>query len=119
MVNTDTIMKTIAWEDFEQVELRVGTVIEVSDFPQARKAAYIVKADFGPDIGIKKSSARITELYTKKYLLGRQIIGVVNFPAKQIGPLQSEFLLTGFYREDEAVVLAIPERAVPDGAKLV
>lgn len=111
-------MKTITWEQFEQVELRVGTVVEVSDFPQARKPAYIVRVDFGPDIGIKKSSARVTDLYSKQDLLGRQVIGVVNFPPRQIGPLQSEFLLTGFYRDDGAVVLAVPERATPNGAKL-
>ena len=111
-------MKDISWNDFVQVELRVGTIVEVDDFPEARVPAYKVKADFGAPIGIMKSSAQVTTLYTREELLGRQIVGVVNFPPKQIGPFRSEFLLTGFYREDGAVVLAIPERVVPNGAKL-
>jgi tRNA-binding protein len=111
-------MEKISWQDFEKVELRVGTVVEVADFPEARKPAYKVKVDFGPEIGIKQSSAQITRLYAKEELLGRQVVGVVNFPVKQIGPMRSEFLLTGFYREDGAVVIAVPERPVPNGAKL-
>ncbi len=111
-------MKEITWQDFETVELRVGRIVEVQDFPEAKIPAYRIKADFGPEIGVKKSSARVTDLYSKEDLLGRQIVGVVNFPAKQIGPVRSEFLLTGFYREDGAVVLAVPEREVPLGAKL-
>lgn len=111
-------MKLIDWEAFQQVELRVGTIIGVSDFPEARKPAYKVKVDFGPEIGIKESSAQITALYTKESLIGRQIVGVVNFPPKQIGPFMSEFLITGFYRENGDVVLAVPERPVPNGAKL-
>jgi len=111
-------MPEITWQQFELVELRVGTIVDVADFPEARVPAYRVKADFGPGIGVKRSSAQVTELYSKEELLGRQIVGVVNFPPKQIGPVRSEFLLTGFYRDDGAVVLAIPERAVPNGAKL-
>ncbi len=111
-------MKPITWQEFENVELRVGTIIAVDDFPQARKPAYIIKVDFGPDIGIKKSSAQVTDLYGKNDLIGKQIIGVVNFPPKQIGPMRSEFLITGFNREDGAVVLAVPEREAPNGAKL-
>ncbi len=111
-------MTEITWEEFARVELRVGRIVAVDDFPEARKPAYKVTADFGPGIGLKKSSARVKDLYTKEQLLGRQIVGVVNFPVKQIGPVRSEFLLTGFYREDGAVVLAVPEREVPDGAKL-
>lgn len=111
-------MKTISWEEFEQVELRVGTIVEVEDFPGARKPAYKIKADFGPEIGIKQSSARITDLYSKNELLGRQIVAVVNFPPKQIGPVKSEFLVTGFYREDGAVVLAVPDKNVSNGAKM-
>lgn len=111
-------METISWKDFEKVELRVGTVVKVEDFPEAKKPAYKVTVDFGPDIGVKRSSAQITDLYSKEDLLGRQVIGVVNFPPKQIGPVMSELLLTGFYRPDGAVVLAVPERSVPDGAKL-
>ncbi|MBW2690717.1 MAG: tRNA-binding protein [Deltaproteobacteria bacterium] len=111
-------MEEISWQQFEVVELRTGTIIEVEDFPEARVPAYKIKADFGPEIGVKKSSAQVTDLYTKEELLGRQIIGVVNFPPKQIGPTHSEFLLTGFYQEDRAVVLAVPEREVSNGAKL-
>jgi tRNA-binding protein len=111
-------MQEITWQQFELVELRAGTIVAVEDFPEARVPAYRIKADFGPGIGVKQSSAQVTELYSKEELLGRQIVGVVNFPPKQIGPVRSEFLLTGFYREDRAVVLAIPEREVPDGAKL-
>jgi tRNA-binding protein len=109
---------TIEWKDFEAVELRVGTIVEVSDFPEAKKPAYRLTVDFGPTIGTLRSSARITELYGKADLVGRQVVGVVNFPAKRIGPFLSECLVTGFYREDGAVVLAIPERTVPNGAKL-
>ena len=111
-------MQEISWKEFEAVELRVGTIVAVEEFPEARVPAYKISADFGPQIGVKRSSARITDLYTAEELLGRQIIGVVNFPMKQIGPMRSEFLVTGFYLPDGAVVLAIPERAVPDGAKL-
>ena len=111
-------MKKITWGEFEQVELRVGTIKEVQEFPQARHPAYIVKADFGPDVGILKSSAQITDLYTPEDLIGKQIVGVVNFPSKQIGPIMSQFLLTGFYQDDGAVVIAQPERPVKNGAKL-
>ncbi|WP_029912356.1 tRNA-binding protein [Pelobacter seleniigenes] len=111
-------MKEISWQDFDQVELRVGTIVEVEDFPEARTPAYKIKVDFGPTIGIKKSSAQITDLYSKEDLKGRQIVGVVNFPPKQIGPFRSECLITGFYQEDRSVVLAVPERKVTNGAKL-
>ncbi|HHP5493529.1 TPA: tRNA-binding protein [Aeromonas veronii] len=111
-------METISWQDFEMVELRVGTLVRVEPFPEARKPAYKVWADFGPELGIRKSSAQITALYQPEQLVGRQIIAVVNFSTKQIGPFQSEFLLTGFHRPDGAVVMAIPEQAVENGAKL-
>ena len=111
-------MKEISWQDFDQVELRAGTIVEVEDFPEARTPAYKIKADFGPGIGIKKSSAQVTNLYSKEDLLGRQIVGVINFPPKQIGPFRSEFLVTGFYLEDHSVVLAVPERKVENGSKL-
>ncbi len=111
-------METISWAEFERVELRVGTVVEVQPFPEARKPAYKVWVDFGPELGIKKTSAQITSLYTPEQLLGRQIIGVVNFPTKQVGPFRSEFLLTGLHDEQGAVVIVQPERAVPNGAKL-
>jgi len=111
-------METISWADFEKVELRIGTIIEVEDFPEARIPAFKLKVDFGDDIGVKKSSAQITDLYSKADLLGRQVLAVVNFPPKQIGPMRSECLVTGFHREDGAVVLARPESDVPNGAKL-
>jgi tRNA-binding protein len=110
-------MPQITWEQFQQVELRVGTIIAVEDFPEARKPAYKITADFGPEVGLKRSSAQVTELYGKEELLGRQIIGVVNFPPKQIGPVRSEFLLTGFATPG-GVVLAVPERPTPNGVKL-
>ncbi|QEF99161.1 tRNA-binding protein YgjH [Stieleria maiorica] len=111
-------MGVITWQEFENVDLRAGTITSVDDFPQARKPAYKIRADFGPDLGTKQTSAQVTANYSKEDLLGRQIIAVVNFPAKQIGPFMSEFLLVGFYREDGSVVLAVPERGVPNGAKL-
>ena len=111
-------MKEINWSDFEAVELRVGTVLRVEQFPEARKPAYKITVDFGPEIGSRRSSAQITDLYTAEELVGRQVVGVVNFPPKQIGPMRSECLITGFYTEDGNVVLAVPERAVPNGAKL-
>ena len=111
-------MKEITWAEFEAVELRVGTILSVENFPEARKPAYRINIDFGPEIGVKKSSAQLTDIYTAQELVGRQVIGVVNFPVKQIGPMRSECLVTGFYREDGSVVLAIPEREVPNGAKL-
>ena len=112
-------MKTVSWNDFEAIELRVGTVLRVEAFPEARKPAYKVWADFGPEVGEKKTSVQITELYTPEDLVGRQIIGVVNFPPKQVGPFKSEFLLTGFADAEGAIVMAVPERTVPNGARLM
>jgi len=108
----------ITWQDFEKVELRAGTILEVLDFPQARKPAYKVKVDFG-DFGIKWSSAQITFHYKKEDLLGKQIVGVLNFPKKQIGKFMSEFLVTGFTDENADIVLTILERKVPNGAKMI
>ncbi|MDD2916298.1 MAG: tRNA-binding protein [Candidatus Gracilibacteria bacterium] len=108
----------ITWTQFESVELRVGTIIRVEEFPEARKPAYKLWVDFGSEIGVKQSSAQITVQYTKEELVGKQILGVVNFPPKQIGPFWSEFLCTGLYRDDGSVILAVPEKAVENGAKL-
>ena len=111
-------MKTIGWQDFEQVELRVGRVISAEPFTQARKPAFILHVDFGPEIGTKKSSAQVTEHYSSETLVGKLVVGVVNFPPKQIGPLMSECLITGFHDSDNAVVLCVPDGDVPVGAKL-
>lgn len=109
---------TINWQDFQKVDLRVGTIIDVEDFPEARKPAYKVRVDFGPELGVKKSSAQITDLYDKQALLGKKVIAVVNFPPKQIGPFMSECLITGFHRDDGAVVLSTVDGDVPNGARL-
>lgn len=110
-------METIDWKDFERVELRVGTIVRAEAFPEARVPAYKVWVDFGEEIGECKSSAQITGLYRLDELVGKQVVGVVNFPPKQIGPIRSECLVTGFYRED-GVVLAVPDKPCPNGLKL-
>lgn len=111
-------MEQIQWSDFEKVALRVGTILEVLDFPEARKPAYKIKADFG-DLGVKWSSAQITIHYTKSELIGRQIVGVLNFPKKQIANFRSEFLVTGFADQEGHIVLASVERPVPNGSALI
>ncbi len=111
-------MEIITWNDFEKVELRAGTILDVEDFPQARKPAYKVKVDFGP-LGIRWTSAQITKHYTKEELPGRQVMGVINFPKKQIANFMSEFLLTGFADENGDIVLATIEKPVSNGSKLV
>jgi len=112
-------MDQITWKDFETVELRAGTVVDAQNFPEARRPAYKLFIDFGPELGIRKSSAQITDLYHPEDLIGRQVIAVVNFPAKQIGPFMSECLVTGFYNENGAVILAVPEKTVKNGSKLL
>jgi tRNA-binding protein len=109
----------ISYADFERVDIRVGTVVEARVFPEARKPAYILMIDFGPEIGIKKSSAQITVHYTPEQLVGRQVLGVVNFPPRQIGPVRSEVLTLGFEDEAGAIVLAGVDRSVPNGKKLM
>jgi len=111
-------MEEIEWRDFERVELRAGTVVSAEEFPEARVPAYKLVIDFGEDIGRKKSSAQITDLYDAAELVGKQVIAVVNFPPKQIGPFMSECLVTGFHDDDGNVVLAAVDSRVPNGAKL-
>ena len=110
-------MENISWSDFEKIELRAGTVVEVEEFPEARRPAFKLKIDFGEQIGIKQASAQITDHYNAEDLPGKQVICVVNFPSKQIGPFVSECLVTGLYREDGSVVLAVPDHKVSNGAK--
>ncbi|MEM1437323.1 MAG: tRNA-binding protein [Pseudomonadota bacterium] len=112
-------MKEITWSDFEAVELRVGRIISAEPFPEARKPAYILHVDFGESLGVKKSSAQITELYTTDELIGKRVVAVVNFPKKQIGPVMSECLVTGFHNEAGQVALCVPDTDVPLGAKLL
>ncbi len=111
-------MERIAWADFARVELRVGTIVEAEVFAEARRPAYKLRVDFGEALGVRKASAQITALYAPDELVGKQVIAVVNFPPKQIGPMTSECLVTGFHREDGAVALAVPDQGVPNGARL-
>lgn len=111
-------MKTLNWNDFEQVDMRAGTIVQVEAFSEARKPAYKIWVDFGPELGIKKTSAQITALYRKEDLIGKQIIGVVNFPPKQIGKFISEFLLTGFADVNGNIVIATTQNTVPNGSRL-
>lgn len=118
-VNEAATMQQIQWNDFIKVELRVGRVLSAQPFPQARKPAYILQVDFGADIGVRKSSAQITALYQPDELVGRLVVAVVNFPAKQVGPLMSECLVTGFHDADGNVALCVPDRDVPLGTRLL
>ena len=108
----------ITFDEFQKVDIRAGTVIAVEEFPQARKPAWKLTVDFGPEIGVKRSSAQITMHYGKDDLIGRQVLGVVNFPPRQIGPFLSEVLVLGLYDDAGAVVVIGPERAVPNGARM-
>ena len=109
----------IEWADFEKIQIRVGTITKVDDFPEARKPAYKIWVDFGPEIGTRQSSAQLTDLYAKEDLVGKKIIGVINFPPKRIAGFKSEVLITGFQRDDGAIVLAVPDSHIVDGAKLM
>jgi len=112
-------MAEISWNDFEKVELRVGEIVAVDEFPEARKPAWKLTVDFGENIGKRRSSAQITDLYEEKQLVGKQVLAVINFPVKQIGPFMSECLVTGFAGDDGSIVLAVPDRPVPNGRRLV
>ena len=111
-------MQEISWDDFMRVELRVGRVIAAEPFAQARKPAYILQVDFGPELGVRKSSAQVTALYTPGELVGRLVVAVINFPKKQIGPLMSECLVTGFHNAAGEVALCVPDADVPLGTRL-
>lgn len=111
-------MDSIDFADFLKVDIRCGTVLDAQDFPEARKPAIKLQVDFGPDIGVKKSSAQITDLYVPEELVGRKIMAVVNFPPRQIGPIMSEVLVLGFPDEAGRIVLASPGNGVPNGARL-
>lgn len=112
-------MQVIDWDDFAKVELRVGRIVDARVFAQARRPAYVLQVDFGAEIGVRKSSAQITALYQPEELVGKLVVGVVNFPKKQIGPLMSECLVTGFHDDDGNVALCVPDKPVPLGAKLM
>ena len=112
-------MDTISFDDFLKVELRVGRILSAETFAQARKPAYVLQVDFGPRLGVRKSSAQVTTHYTPEQLVGRQVVAVVNFPRKQIGPLMSECLVTGFHDADGAVRLCVPDQDVPLGTRLL
>lgn len=108
----------ISFDDFQKVDIRVGTVLTCEPFPEARKPAWKLSVDFGPEIGVKRSSAQITVHYRPEDLIGRQVLGVVNFPPRQIGPMRSEVLVLGLYDGKGAVVVIGPERPVPNGERL-
>ncbi len=112
-------MQQIDWNDFMKVDLRVGRVLSARVFAEARKPAYVLEVDFGPEIGVRKSSAQVTDLYVPDELVGRLVVGVVNFPEKQIGPLMSQCLVTGFHDAEGRVALCVPDRDVPVGTRLL
>ena len=109
---------TISFDDFLAVDIRVGTIIGVDDFPEARKPAWKLQIDFGGDVGVKKSSAQITKHYDRDALMGKQVVAVVNFPPRQIGPFMSEVLTLGVPDADGEVVLLAPDLSVPDGGRM-
>lgn len=111
-------MSTASWDDFTKIAIVAGTIVRVEEFPQARKPAYKLWVDLGAQWGVRCSSAQITALYNKEELVGKQVVCVANFPSKNIAGFTSELLVTGFYRDDSNVVLAVPDKAIPNGAKL-
>ena len=119
MADLSSLAPTITWDDFTKVELRVGRILSAEPFAQARKPAFILHVDFGPEIGTRKSSAQITALYTPEQLVGRLVVAVINFPPKQIGPLMSECLVTGFHNAQGHVALCVPDQDVPLGTRLL
>ena len=111
-------MADLTWNDFQKVELRVGTIVAVDVFPEARRPAWKLTVDFGREIGVRRSSAQITDHYNEQDLLKKQVLAVINFPPKQIGPFMSECLVTGLIQDDGSVVLAVPDKPVANGLRL-
>lgn len=112
------VAPTISFDDFQKVDVRVGTIVDAQPFPEARKPSFKIVIDFGPEIGTRKSSAQLTKHYRLEELVGRQVAAVINFPPRQIGPMMSEVLTLGFPDEEGAVVLIAPDKKVPDGGRL-
>ena len=112
-------MAEISWSDFEKVEIRVGTIVAVDEFPEARKPAWKLTVDFGAEVGVRRSSAQIKDLYSPDELLQKQVVAVTNFPPKQIGPFMSECLVTGFTSDNGEIVLAVPDKSVSNGVSLI
>jgi tRNA-binding protein len=105
-------------DDFDRLDIRAGTVVRCEEFPEAKVPAFKLWIDFGPSVGVKASSARLTDLYRPEDLVGRQVLGVVNFPPRQVGPFRSEVLTLGVYSDERTVVVVAPDRPVPDGSRL-